>query len=165
MNDINPKITDFNKISKAKLNKPDIKPDKSLQKKDGSFNKILTKQIETGNNKAFLNKTPTLPEIEGSFKAQNLDPDIKLKPDQTDVTKKLDSSLNLLEKYASWLQDPGKTLKQSWSLLEQLRDQTKTMTREVKDDTNFTSDLKNILNQLSTIVEVEQIKFNRGDYS
>ena len=170
MNDINPKITDFNKISKAKLVKPDIKPDKSLQKKDGSFNEILTKQIGTDNNKTDLNKTglnktPALPEINGSFKAQNLDTDIKLKPDQADFTKKLDSSLNLLEKYASWLQDPDKTLKQAWSLLEQLTDQTKTMTKEVKDDTNFTNDLKNILNQLTTIVEVEQIKFNRGDYT
>ncbi len=168
MNEINPKTDDINKISRfksVKSIKPEINPDKALQKNYGVFNEILTQQIGKSDNKAEFNKTSTLPEIDGLFKAQGLDTDIKLEPDQTHFTKKLESSLSLLETYASWLQDPDKTLKQAWSLLEELTDQTKTMQKQVKEDSGFTNDLKNILNELMTIVEVEQIKFNRGDYS
>ena len=72
--------------------------------------------------------------------------------------------MDLLDTYAALLQDPDKTLKQAHGLLEQIIDQTKALDREAKENPDFSHDLKNILTQLLTTAQVEQIKFNRGDY-
>ena len=125
------------------------------------FNGILTNQIEKSCNNNILEENSTLPEIQGSFKAQQLN----LSLDQTQFTQKLEASLDLFETYASWLGDPGKTLKQTHGLLEQVLSRTKTLALDFKEDGTSNTDLKQILNQLMTTAEVEQIKFNRGDYS
>lgn len=158
MNEINPKIATINKIADTELEK---KQGRSSQKADGSFDKILTHQIEKELDSAALEKTTRLPEIDASFKAQQLN----LSLNQTQFTQKLDHSLNMLETYASWLGDPDKTLKQAYGLLEEILTQTKTLELELKDDASSNTDLKQILTQLMTTAQVEQIKLDRGDYS
>lgn len=157
MNEFNPKITNINKISSAE---PDSKQKKSSQQGDTSFNGILTNQINKSSTDTGFKENTSLGEVKASFAAQRL----TLELNQTQFTQKLESSLNLLETYASWLQDPDKSLKQAYGLLEQILDQTKTLDRECKEDPDFNHDLKNILTQLLTTAQIEQIKFNRGDY-
>jgi len=157
MNEFNPKITNTNKISSVE---PDIKQKKSPQQGDTSFNGILANQINKSSNDTGSKGNTSLGEIKASFAAQRL----TLELNQTQFTRKLESSLNLLETYASWLQDPDKTLKQAYGLLEQLLNQTKTLDREFKQDSDLNHDLKDILTQLLATAQVEQIKLNRGDY-
>jgi hypothetical protein len=162
MNEINPKIPNIGKIAAID---PNIKSNKSQTKGDGSFDDILTEQIGGKSGNKALSETLKLPEIESTFRAAQLN----LSLDKTQFTKKLNASLSLLERYASWLGDPDKTLKQAGGLLEQLLAQTKTLTDDFNksttspDDIKY-DDIKQILTQLSTTAQVEQIKLNRGDY-
>ena len=158
MNEINPKITNINKISPLE---PDIKQKKSSQKGDTSFGDIFTNQINKSSNDIVFKENASLGEIKAPFPAQRLN----LELNQTQFTHKLTTSLDLLETYAAFLQDPDKTLKEAYSLLEQILDQTKALDQESREDPDFSHDLKNILTQLLTTAKVEQIKFNRGDYS
>jgi len=158
MNEINSNSGNIDKISGIK---PDINLKKSQLKGDGSFNKILSDQMDQADKNPALSQATSLLEIQGSFNAQK----INFELDKTQFTKKLDSSLNMLELYATMLQDPDKTLKQAWNLLEQLTNETKTLELEFKNNKFANLDLKNILTQLLTTVEVENIKFNRGDYA
>ena len=157
MSENNPKIANINKISVVE---PDIKQKKASQKNETCFDDILANQIKKSSNDTGFKETALLPEIKSSYKAQQLDIELN----QTQFTEKLAASLNLLETYASWLQDPDKTLKQAYDLLEQLSDKTKILAQDFKENTTSKDDLKHILTQLTTIVEVEHIKFNRGDY-
>jgi len=158
MNQINSQAVNIDKIST--LNQ-DIKSKILRQKGDGAFNEILTGKIDkTGNNTALGNKKE-LQEIDGTFNAQK----INLELDTTQFTQKLDSALNMLELYAQILQDPDKTLKQAWSILEQLTANTQALDEEFKNNTLFNNDLKSVLTNILTTVEVENIKFNRGDYT
>jgi hypothetical protein len=157
MNEINPKMVNIKTISSVE---PDINQNKSLQKGDGAFGQILIDQIKKDHKDTVLEKTAPLAEIEGTFKAQQLN----LEFNQSQFTQKMNASLNLLEAYASLLQDPDKTLKQAYDLLERVSTQTRALAREFKDDKTSSNDLKQILTHLMTVVEVEQIKFSRGDY-
>ncbi len=158
MNDINSQARNIDKIS---IINPDIKSKISQQKSDGSFDKILTNQIDKSSKGTASNRGNHLQEIDGTFNAQK----INLSLDKTNFTQKFDSSINLLELYAKTLQDPEKTLKQAWNMLEKLTNNTKTLEQELQGTVLANKELKNILTQLLTTVEVENIKFTRGDYS
>ncbi|MBU1343573.1 MAG: hypothetical protein KKE44_24415 [Proteobacteria bacterium] len=158
MNEINPKIANINKVSSIE---PDTKQKKSPQKTDCSFNEILTNQIKKSGQTTILKKTGSLLELESTFKTQQLN----LMLDQSQVAQKFTETLNLLETYASWLGDPDKTLKQTAGLLEQVSGQAKTLAQEIKEETGSNPELKQLLTQMMTTIAVEQVKFNRGDYS
>ena len=158
MNEINPKISTENKIPSIE---PENKKKKSLTNNPGAFDKILTNQIEEDRNSTPIKNSTRLPEIESSFKAQQLN----LSLNQAQISKQLESSLSLLEKYASWLGNPDKTLKQAYDLLTEALARTESLDQEFRKHTNVDTDLKHILNQLMTTLEVEKVKFNRGDYS
>lgn len=158
MNKINPQTANINTISPID---PDIKLKKASQTGDGSFDRILAGQIDKGTNHSTPEKSTGLPEIEGAFKAQFLPRTFN----QTRFTQKLDQSLNMLERYASWLGDPGKTLKQAHGLLEEILARTESLEQDFDENTAPNADLKEILTRLAATVAVEQIKINRGDYS
>ncbi len=139
-----------------------------------SFDKILSDQtrIDTSNKNlqpVSSGPLPGLPEIEGGFNLHRLAP---LSADPSQLTVKIADSLDLFEKYAAFLGDPDKNLKQAYSVLEQVLDQVETLAAEVEEHpgskTESASDMgtgiKDMLNQLLTSARVEQIKFNRGDY-
>ncbi len=157
MSEINSKAGSIDKIS---IIDPDIKSKVSQQKGDGSFDKILTNQIDK-NQDTTSSREKKLQEIDGAFNAHR----INLALDKTQFTQKLESSINLLESYAKILQAPDKTLKQAWSILDQLASSTKTLEQEFKNHDFPNDDLKSILTQLLATVEVENIKFTRGDYT
>jgi len=158
MNEINSKAVNIDKIS---VIESEIHLKKSQQKGDGSFDKILTDQLDKSNKDSSTIKGAALQEIQGTFKAQRFNVEF----DTTQFTQQLNSSLNKLEFYAAMLQDPDKTLKQAWNILEQLTNDTKTLEQEFKGNEPANQELKNILTHLLTTVEVENIKFNRGDYT
>jgi hypothetical protein len=162
MSEINSKAGNIDNIS---LIDPDIKSKISQQKGDGSFDKILTNQINKSSKGDESIRGGKLQEIDGTFIAQK----INLALDKTQFTNKLDSSLNMLELYATMLQDPDKTLKDAWSMLEQLITDTNSLEQEFKENSlpnsELNDDLKSILTRLVATVEVENIKFNRGDYT
>lgn len=157
MNEIDPKTARINKISSLETDK---KPSKPVQKGDGSFDQLLADQIQTKNKETAFKQAAVLPEIEGAFKARELD----LLQSQPQLVQKLAACLNLLETYADCLQNPEKSLKQAHAILEQASAQTKNLTKEFKE-TSTNKDLGHILAGLATTIEVEQIKFNRGDYT
>jgi predicted phage tail protein len=158
MNEINSKAVNIDKIS---VIESEIHLKKSQQKGDGSFDKILTNQLDKSSKDSSTINETSLQEIQGTFKAQKFNVDF----DTTQFAQQLDSSLNMLELYAAILQDPDKTLKQAWDILEQLTNDTKTLEQEFKGNDLLNQELDNILTQLLTTVEVENIKFNRGDYT
>ena len=80
------------------------------------------------------------------------------------LVQKLADCLDLLETYAACLQNPEKSLKQAHTILEQVSSRTKSLSGELKE-TTANKDLNHILSGLAATIEVEQIKFNRGDYS
>jgi len=164
MNEFNPKTQQIKKISSVE---PNVKLKKPSIKNNGYFDKILNKNILTNqseqSNESIDNTsfTKALPEIESSFNAQRLN----LEPDQTQFTENLADSLNMLEKYADQLQNPNTTLKQAHAFLEQVSTKTEKLENELSHVFAPNKDLKKILTQLTTLVKVEQIKLNRGDYS
>ncbi len=158
MNEINSKAVNIDKIS---VIESEIHFKKSQQKSDGSFVEILANQLDKSNKDSPSINETSLKEIQGTFKAQSLNVEF----DTTQFTQQLNSSLNMLELYAAMLQDPDKTLKQAWDILEQLTNESKTLEQEFKGNELSNQELKNILTQLLTTVEVENIKFNRGDYT
>ncbi len=166
MSEFDPKTPDINKIStatptaKATLTQNSEKQKSSFQNPT-AFDDILSKTIEHDLKKDLLKGDSGLPEINASYTANK----ITLALDQGELPEKLESSISLLERYASWLGDPEKTLKQSYGLLEQLATQTKDLKNEFKDKDSVNPDLTRIITELLTTVEVEQIKFDRGDYT
>lgn len=158
MNEINPKTENIHPLSPID---PDIKQKKSSQTGKRAFDTILADQTNTDSTDTEVKQAASLGEIDASVKASRLN----LEVDKTLFTRKLQTVMDSLDTYAAWLQDPDKTLKQTYDILEQIIDQTTVLDRKIKDDSNFNSELKQILTQLMTTAQVEQIKFNRGDYS
>ncbi|MFH2091843.1 MAG: hypothetical protein ABIJ31_05715 [Pseudomonadota bacterium] len=166
MNDITPKITRIDQLTQAASN---AQKSKSVQIPENSFKKILEEQISAGELEQTTSLSSTLSEIQGSFTAQHLDLVSSLSTiDQTQLAIKLTDSLDLFERYAAFLGDPDKSLKQSRSMLEQVLEQTRTLTQDIDQyqgsQTDPASGLKDILTRLMTMARVEQIKLDRGDY-
>jgi hypothetical protein len=160
MSEFNPKIGNIGRTTPIESG---TKQNKALQKGSDLFNQILTDQVEKNNGTMPTDKAPSLPEIGGTFRAQNIN--FPPSPDTNMLSKKLEASLSMLDRYASWLGDPDKSAKESHNLLEQAISQTKAMGNDFKNDISSSDDLKQIFNQLMTTLEVEQVKFDRGDYT
>jgi uncharacterized membrane protein YhiD involved in acid resistance len=126
-----------------------------------SFEKTLSKQINDTNTKSDQTSiSQGLPELESSYQAAF----ISMADKSTEITEKISSSIDLLEEYASWLLDPEKTLKQAYGLLKDLDQQTRELNQELELSPKADQKLKQIITQLTTTAQVEQIKINRGDY-
>jgi len=165
MSEFDPKIQTINKISTSKPGAKPVVPQNSEKQKSSfqnpaAFDDILAKKIEHDLKNDLIKGGSGLPEIDAAFTAKK----INLAIDQTQLPEKLESSISLLERYASWLGDPEKTLKQAYGLLEQLSSQTKDLDKEFKNKDSMNPDLTRIITELLTTVEIEQIKFDRGDY-
>ncbi len=158
MNEIDPQLPNINKIASVH---PDTRQNKSKEKENASFDQILADQVNTGEAKKSAGSSVTLPEIEGSFHTRH----IGLAQMKTQGSQKLTDAISLLETYAAWLGNPDKTLRQAYELLEQVSAQTKTIEQDFQTDKTTPADLKQILNHLITTIEVEQVKFDRGDYT
>ena len=126
------------------------------------FGKILSEQIDSLSGEADL--TPTsqgLPELEGAYKALTIN-----LPDQgPPIAEKISASIDLLDTYASMLSNPENTLKQAHKLLEDLSAKNLDLRKELDQSPTSDPQLEKIFTHLTTLVEVEQIKIDRGDYT
>jgi|GEM_PF-1849441 len=101
-----------------------------------------------------------LPEIEATNYTANLSQisNTSFADLAQDITKALDQ----LDTYAQWLADPEKTLRQADTLLGQINDGVQDLLARAESESD--NGLQDILTHLSTLVTVEKIKMDRGDY-
>lgn len=136
-----------------------FKKAKPLSGQQEMFGKIFSEQFNLSpGTTASPNVSNGLPELEGVYTAATL----KLPGSGTELTGKISAALDLLETYAATLFDPEKTLKHAYTLLEDLAQQTDQLFGELDPKTD--PRLEQILTHLKAMVQVEQIKINRGDY-
>jgi len=126
----------------------------------GEFSRILSQHLETETSSAPA-PSAGLPELDATYAASLA----RITPVDTGVTDQISETLDLLEGYAQRLADPGATLRQAFDLLEQIGSQTREINKGMSDTQNDDPKLKEIMAHLSTLVELEKIKINRGDYS
>ncbi len=126
----------------------------------GEFSRILSHHLEPETSSAPL-PSSGLPELDGTYAASLT----RVSLAHTGVADQISESIDLLENYAQSLADPGATLKQAFDLLEQIGSQTREINRDMNNTQNKDPRLKEIITHLSTLVALEKIKINRGDYS
>jgi hypothetical protein len=162
MNDIDPKI---NQIDPLYPTGSVLGQNKFNKTQPRAFDQILADRIKTELSENTANLSGSLPEINGPFRAQlltaaSIDPEV--------LGLQMTDTLDLFERYAAFLGDPDKGLKQARNVLEQILEQTQTLTEQMNQQEESgsgpISKLKHLLNQLLTTAQVEQIKFDRGDY-
>jgi ABC-type transporter Mla subunit MlaD len=156
MKEIPAKPSQLQEISRNKLSSG---RGKDLPEQKALFGKIL-EQFGTLGTPDSPTTSQRLPELEGAYKAAT----INLPDQRHTITEKISKSIELLDTYASVLSNPDNTLKQAYQILEDLSEKNRHLRKEL--DKSQTSDphLEEILTHLTALVEVEQIKLNRGDY-
>lgn len=130
------------------------------------FGKILSEQMSSLSGEADL--TPPsqgLPELQGAYKALTVNLPEQGTPQENPIAEKISASIDLLDTYASMLSNPDNTLKQAHKLLEDLSEKNRHLREELNQSSTSDPKLDQILNHLATLIEVEQIKINRGDYT
>lgn len=135
---------------------------KAQKEAESSFDRILIDQLDQKDRSLKSGSIESLGEIQGSFRAGKLEQ----AADRAWLTDRIEFSIDLLDRYAAALGSEDKTLKQAWNILKQLTDMTAfTKNKLAGSNGDIDGDLKNIINQILSIVETENIKFQRGDYS
>jgi len=131
------------------------------------FNKILSNRLEpeipepvTAQNRNLSGLSEISAPSQVSF----------LNNSPADISAKIDDTLDLLEKYSSMLSDPLKPLKSIDPVLQDINTSAKTIFDELQtglntDNTGHNHGLVKIINQILSIVNVEQFKMQRGDYT
>lgn len=157
MSEIDPKFTTYIKPSSTDFVNPEKKTPLTGQK---DFDRILNQQFKSDENEPVESPSKGLPELDGIFKT----PVIEDSFDIARISKKLDVSLEQLDLYAAWLNDPAKSLKETRSLLDELSDQTALFFSKIEPHLNDHPELAELFARLRTTVETEKIKFDRGDY-
>ena len=157
MNEIDPKFTN---IHPAATTGKTTDTQKNKSAGNPAFDTLLNEQLGKPASKTMESQGLTLPELSGTLSTQQLN----LTPDNTRFIEKLTSSLGLLESYASWLSDPEKSLKETRTLLDRIIAQTDSIDASAPSLANHNPELADILLRFKTTLQVEQIKFDRGDY-
>ncbi len=139
--------------------------EKATSRKNEAFGRILSEQLNPTLGTDSPNVAEGLPELEGAYSAATLTLPDNGNKFGNKLSEKISSSLDLLDNYASMLSDPEKTLKQAYKLLEDLSEQTNQLFKEIDQSPKTDNNLKKIITQLSAMVQVEQLKINRGDYT
>lgn len=126
-----------------------------------AFSAILAEQLGSGPLDAAGEADPSggLPEITASLPAGLA----QAGEAPNDFAKEITDTLDLLDTYAQWLADPGKTLRQAYDLLEEIHGGVQDLAS--RSETGADGPIQGILNHLSTLVAVERIKMDRGDYT
>ncbi len=159
MKEITPENQGIHQISQKSKDGAPLTQDRGLP---GEFSKILSEQLsDTGITGLTDGDDIGLPELASTYNAQLA----KLSQDQSNVPQLISDSIDILESYANLLSDPEKTLRQAYELLEQIQLQTQGIDQELNLSEDSDPMLKGILDHLSTVVELEKIKIDRGDYS
>jgi len=127
-----------------------------------NFSRILAERLNE-NQEDTKGKVEThggLPELEASFAARLSQ---TAGTDVSDLVQNITASLDQLDTYAQWLADPDKTLRQADTLLGEITTSIQNLVLDAESESD--TQIQGILNHLSTLVAVEKIKMDRGDYT
>jgi uncharacterized protein YicC (UPF0701 family) len=81
-----------------------------------------------------------------------------------EILKRSERVLDLLDEYASGLNDPNKTLKDIEPLVASIKEEADSIERESQDKLHHDKDLRRFIKELSVTANVAMFKFHRGDY-
>jgi len=125
----------------------------------GEFSRLLSEHMEPET----VSSAPShgLPELDATYAAKRA----QISGTASHTPDKISDTIDLLDRYAQGLADPDTTLRQAFDLLEEIGSQTQAINKDLEDTQNKDPRLKEIMSHLSTLVELEKIKINRGDYS
>lgn len=157
---MNDYISKTGRLSKSDLILESQKKNISVPKGDHTFGHILSEQIGKTLPTEEQKQPSGLLELQSPLNLSFTDTSF----DPQKYAGKLEASLDLLETYAAFLNDPDKTLKQASELLDQILDQIQGMEQDLKSANAPDSDINQILNQILTTASLEKIKLDRGDY-
>ena len=135
------------------------------QPEDSAFGQLLADQLEIRTpQKTSDAATSPLTEITAAYQPRIVE---SAPLDNHHMTTRISMVFDLFERYALFLGDSEKPLKEAYGILDQILNETETLQNEINSDPSLPeplNELKNILSQLLTNARVEQVKFDRGDY-
>lgn len=82
----------------------------------------------------------------------------------TEILKRSERVLGLLEEYANGLNDTNKTLKDIEPLVVSIKEEADSIERESQDKLQHDKELERFIKELSVTANVAMFKFHRGDY-
>jgi hypothetical protein len=82
----------------------------------------------------------------------------------TEILKRSERVLGLLEEYANGLNDTNKTLKDIEPLVVSIKEEADSIERESQDKLQHDKELERFVKELSVTANVAMFKFHRGDY-
>ena len=127
----------------------------------GVFSQILADQL--GETYTEAPQDQGLPELEAQLPLNRLQALADPAPDRLiSAGNDLASALDRLDTYAQTLADPDKTLREAAEILDTLSGEIADLQSRMGDSSD--PDLNGILSHLSTLVAVERVKMDRGDY-
>jgi len=81
-----------------------------------------------------------------------------------EILKRSERVLDLLDEYASGLNDTNKTLKDIEPLVASIKEEADSIQRESQDKLHHDKELERFIKELSVTANVAMFKFHRGDY-
>jgi hypothetical protein len=81
-----------------------------------------------------------------------------------EILKRSERVLDLLDEYASGLNDTNKTLKDIEPLVTSIKEEAESIERESQDGLHHDKELERFIKELSVTANVAMFKFYRGDY-
>ncbi len=112
-----------------------------------------------------LDKTePAEGETESVALGEISSPGFQLETPSSLVTGKTNKLLELLETYASQLENPGISLKNIAPVLDQINEKADSLLKDTQFLSKEDSGLKTIATQTVVTAQTEYLKFQRGDY-
>ena len=81
-----------------------------------------------------------------------------------EILKRSERVLDLLDEYASGLNDTNKTLKDIEPLVASIKEEADCIERENQDKLQHDKELERFIKELSVTANVAMFKFHRGDY-
>lgn len=147
----------------------EVKKAKPKEQNQQNFEQVLNKNLspeqESGKNQK------SSPQLSGSTQMAALQTQMQTNQvtssgsqSQADMREKIDQVLSKWENYSQQLQSGNKSLKDSFSTLEEIRNNISQLQSEISEGKNQDQGFKSILNELEIMAATEQVKFNRGDY-
>jgi DNA repair ATPase RecN len=81
-----------------------------------------------------------------------------------EILKRSERVLDLLDEYASGLNNPEKTLKDIEPLVASIKEEADSIERESQEKLQHDEELERLVKELSVTANVAMFKFHRGDY-
>ncbi len=144
------------------------------QLRPGSFGKVS--KVQTGKLSDDFDavlSTATVPDVAGNSTANGPSlleelsaplPLIRADKQETDLSSRLASALDLVDQYARLLDDPSKDLRTVDAALTALDQMARDLSDESQSDSAVPKDLSAVIDHLVLTATLERIKLDRGDY-